>query len=203
MKSGLISGLFLSVVPAVVRAATLHAGEDQSPSAEAYARLIVESCKSQSPDGPGREYWGSVAEPIELAFLARSRFAELRRWKESQGKLGPEREAITFIALAANATPEEAIGVHLPIMPILEKWYEPGDPIHHSILLPYVQEYWVKSFARMRFRFDRPTVVESLLPEALQAPEDQRVRAVLKAILSGLRGRPPEALASWLNGKST
>ena len=157
----------------------------------------------QSPDRSRREYWDSLAAPIELAFLERARFADLLRWKESQGKLESEREAIVFIALAANATPEEAIAVHLPIMPILEKWYEPGGPVHHSILLPYVQEYWIKSFARMRFLFARPTVVESLLPEALQVPEDQRVRAVLKAILSGLRGRPPEALAAWLNGNPT
>ena len=55
----------------------------------------------------------------------------------------------------------------------------------------------------MRFRFSRPMVVETLLPEALKVPEDVRVRAVLKAILSGLRGRPPAALALWLNGTAT
>jgi hypothetical protein len=192
--------VIMAVVPAVLRAATVFANDEHDSSAESYARLIVETCRRQAEDGPGRAYWDSVAEPIKLAFLERRQHAEILRWRDARINLQTEPDTITFITLAANATPEEAIAVHVPIMPILEKLYKPGDPVHRLILLPYVEKYWAEKFARMRVRFPRPILVESLLPEALQAPEHVRVRSILRTILSGLRARPPEELASWLSG---
>ena len=111
-----------------------------------------------------------------MAFIDRKRQPEILRWKGTLGKVMPEREALIFLAMAANATGEEAITVLLPILQHLERWYPPRSEVHRSLLVPYVEGYWTTCFERMRFRFRSPHLVALLLEEACKEPEERRIR---------------------------
>ena len=68
--------------------------------------------------------------------------------------------------------------------------------------MPFVVSYWTYKFEQQRFLFGRPMVVESQLPKAIAAPEEERVVAVLKAIHSGFTfaGPMPDEVRRWLFG---
>ena len=71
-----------------------------------------------------------------MAFIERERQPEILAWKATLGKVMPEREALIFLAMAANATAEEANTVLLPILMHLERWYPPRSEVHRTLLVP-------------------------------------------------------------------
>ncbi len=73
---------------------------------------------------------------------------------------------------------------------------------HRRILVPFVSSYWNAMFRRMRFRFQFPNLVETALAEAEVAPANERVKAIMRAILLGFRVRLPSEIRLWLDSRS-
>ena len=182
------STALMGVIPTVLYLATLHVEEASRARADEVAKELIAGCRAlcSPPDHPA--YWEQIVQPIEMAFMQDVRQPEILRWKGTLCNVVPEREALVFLAMAANATAEEAITVLLPILKPIEAWYPPRSEIHRALLVPYVEKYWMTCFAQMRFRFRSPQMVEMLLADACKEPEEKRIRAILRAVLNGFWG---------------
>jgi hypothetical protein len=90
----------------------------------------------------------------------------------------------------------------LSFMPRLCGCFSPGTAVHRELIVPFVVGYWTHAFEQRRFLFGKAMVVESQLPPAVAAPEDERVVAVMRAIHSGFTfsGPMPDEVRTWLFG---
>jgi len=106
------------------------------------------------------------------------------------------------LARSANATPTEAVVAMLGVMPHLYACFPPQTAIHQELLMPFVVSYWTNKFEHQRFDFNRPMLLESQLPAAVTAPEEERVVAVFRALYPAFRfsGPVPEVIQHWLYG---
>jgi hypothetical protein len=191
--------MLLGVVPAVIHIATLDTDDETTADAKSSACELVAICRSIPSTSARPAYWEEIAWAIEMAFVDRRRYPDILLWKKTLGQLLPEQELVVFLAMAANATAEEAITVLAPILMELERLYPPRTEVHRTLLLPYVERYWSSSFKRMRFRFRSPDQVSEYLEGAYKESEEMRIRAIIKAVSSGFRVAPSEKLDSWLN----
>jgi hypothetical protein len=98
-------------------------------------------------------------------------------------------------------TAEEALSLHLAILPTLATYLDRPFGAYRRILVPFVSTYWIAMFTRMRFRFRNPSLVEEALAAAMVTPTDRRVEAVMRAILIGIPARLPAETRAWLDAR--
>jgi hypothetical protein len=147
--------------------------------------------------------WTLMAEIIERAYLQGSSPAQLADWDRSLP--GEKLDSFKFtlrLATCANANPTSAATTMLSFLPRLCGCFPSDTAVHRELLMPYVVEYWTYKFEQDRILFGRAMVVESQLPLAVAAPEDQRVVAVMRAIHAGfnISGPMPDEVQRWLFG---
>jgi hypothetical protein len=103
------------------------------------------------------------------------------------------------LGAALHGRVEEALMAQLCVMEVLFAWMPPSWGSHRRLLLPYVEQFWGDRIARQRFSFRGPSAVEAALVQAKSVPQDQRVRAILRAVRVGVRVSAPEQTSAWLN----
>ncbi len=196
-------GMILGLAPCVLAVATLAIRADTQAVAREHAAQLATACRAVAPESFAPARWELMAELVERAYVRGSSSREMADWGKSlPGDKLESFNLLVRLAACADATPVNAAAAMLSLMPWLCKDFPPGTAIHREVLMPFVESYWTHKFEQQRFLFDRPMVVESLLPAAVAAPEHERVVAVMRAIHAGFtfNGPMPEEVRNWLCG---
>jgi hypothetical protein len=187
------------VLPAVL--SLLRLAIDASNEAEEEGKRLAAACRSMEAEAPDAAFWQDLAAVIEAAFVRKANYQALRQM------VGDERQHVTIriigrLCAGHVGSPEEALAEHLALMPHLLRAHGPRTAVHHRLLLPYVQQYWTHRAESQGWLFSNPDLVRNHLASACTLPEEQRIQAILRAVLLGVRIRdiPPE-IKEWLVAK--
>jgi len=196
-------GIMMGLIPCVFSVATLAVRAETQATASAEAEQLVAACRATGAESVAPERWELMAELVERAYVRGQSPTEIALWCNTV----PEPHSESFMVLAplarsANATPTEAVVAMLGVMPHLYACFPPQTAIHQELLMPFVVSYWTNKFEHQRFDFNRPMLLESQLPAAVTAPEEERVVAVFRALYPAFRfsGPVPEVIQHWLYG---
>jgi hypothetical protein len=168
---------------------------------------IVAMCRELALDQWGdRELWNTAAEFFALSSVentnASSVVAVIERIKGDS-----EREValriLGYILCSWHASPGEAIGFHLGMSETLLRWFSPGEAVYRLVLMPFIECYWRYTAEQRRFALRGPDIVISALDSASQAPERERVYAVLSAAAGGFRVRGASEVLQKLRAASS
>jgi hypothetical protein len=106
-------------------------------------------------------------------------------------------------SIRADRSLTEAFGDHIAIGKFAcERLGHPNGLLRNTVAV-FVWKFWIGALSRQPFRFVAPTHVRAELEAALDAPVDERVQAILRAVAFGLRidfARSSSA-SEWLYGK--
>jgi hypothetical protein len=196
-------GMIIALIPCVLHVATRTIGQDFGETASEEATRLVEACHNMAADSPSAPDWMSMAELIERAYVLGQSATQLSEWSKSLTRSLPGTfHVIARIATTANASPIESLTAMLSVMPRLCTYYPPGTPVYKELLAPFIVAYWKDKFERERFLFGQAMVLDTLLPQAIAAPEDERVVSVFRALHAAFRfsGPLPEEVRHWLFG---
>ena len=196
-------GMIVGMVPSAISVATLAIRTDTRPTAREHAEQLASACRTIAPGSFVPERWTLMAEIIERAYLQGCSSAQLADWAQSlPGEKLDSFNLTVRLAACADATPTDAAAAMLSFLPRLCGCFPPGTAIYRELLAPFVVAYWTYKFDEQRFLFGRAMVVESQLPAAIAAPEDERVVAVMRAIHAGFTfsGPMPDEVRRWLYG---
>jgi hypothetical protein len=191
----------MGLMPSVLLVARIAAEGNQEQAREK-ARSLAAACREIAPTSAYPELWSLAADSVERAYADGHPHYQMLELRKMFPKPKPiSLDAIGLLAATAEATPEQAIGCMLGIMPTLCSWYRPNSPAFREILLPFVETYWTAALRDRKFLFSYGATVEGQLPQARLAPERERVASVLRAVRAGFRFRealPPE-IQRWLH----
>jgi len=196
-------GMIVGMVPSALSVAMLAIRAETRPAAREHAEQLASACRAIAPASFVPERWTLMAEIIELAYLQGWSSAQLANWGRSlTGEKHDSFNLTMHLATCADAAPIDAAAAMLSFMPRLCGCFPPGTAVHRELLMPFVVAYWTYKFEQQRFLFGRAMVVESQLPLAVAAPDDERVVAVMRAIHAGFTfsGPLPDEVRRWLYG---
>jgi hypothetical protein len=196
-------GMIIGLVPSVVAVATLAIRSETRLAARENAERLTAACRAVGPTSFAPDQWALLGDVIERAYVQDWSSEQLAEWDSSFP--GERRDSFSLairLAACADATPINAAVAMLALLPRLCGCFPPGTAVHRELIIPFVVGYWTHAFEQRRFLFGRAMVVESQLPLAVAAPEDERVVAVMRAIHSGFTfsGPMPDEVRKWLFG---
>lgn len=192
----------LGLLPAVVRLGELAI--ERPDSAKETAREIVSICRQIGGGAADPAFWASLAGIVEHALLEPIGVRAYRAMTEEIDTTVygiPKMIAMLLLSIQPGVTAEEALMLHLSIMPGLEQCLDRPFSAYRRILVPFFTSYWTATFRRMRFRFRYPDLVEEAIIEAATSPTEQRIGAVARAVLIGIPLRLPPETGKWLDQK--
>jgi hypothetical protein len=197
-------GMIIGLIPCVLSLATRFArGEEQSVLRE-QAEQLAAACRAVGAGSLSPERWELMAEMIERAYVRGDSLSQMMEWGRAiEAGQGDCFRILVRLVSCAGASPTDAAAAMLSFMPRLFGCMPPGTVAHRVLLVPFVATYWTQKFARQRFLFGRAMVVEAQLPQALAAPEGQRVVAIFRVLHSAFHfvGEMPEETRRWLFGQ--
>jgi hypothetical protein len=196
-------GIIAGLIPCVLSVATRAVRAETQGTVKAEAEQLVEACRDIGAGSAAPDRWALLAELVQRAYVLDHSASQMSEWRKTVP--GPQSESFTVLgrlAESANATPTEAVVAMLAVMPHLCGCFPPHTAIHQELLVPFVVSYWAYKFEHQRFDFNRPAILESQLPEAFAATEEERVVAVFRALHLAFRfsGPMPEEIRHWLYG---
>ena len=196
-------GMIVGMVPSALSVATLAIRTETQPTAREHAEQLASACRAIAPDSFVPVRWTLMAEIIERAYLQGWSSAQLAEWDQSlTGEKLDSFNLTMRLAACADATPINAAVAMLAFLPRLCGCFPPGTAVHRELIMPFVVAYWTYKFQHQRILFGKAMVVESQLPLAVVAPEDDRVVAVMQAVHAGFTfsGPMPDEVRRWLFG---
>lgn len=196
-------GMIVGMVPSALSVATLAISTETLLAAREHAEQLASACRAFAPGSFAPERWTLMAEIIERAYLQGWSSAQLDEWDKSlTGEKLDSFNLTMRLAACANATPVDAAVAMLAFLPRLCGCFPPGTAVHRELIMPFVVAYWTYRFQHERFLFGRAMVVESQLPSAVAAPEEERVVAVMRVMHAGFvfSGPMPDEVRRWLYG---
>ena len=93
--------------------------------------------------------------------------------------------------------------MHLVAAQQLLAWFPSDSTVYRRFVLPFFEDFWRVHFADARFLFRAPAAVDEALAAARQLPDQDRLRAILRAVHIGVRVRGVERQLSWLSSGDT
>lgn len=72
-------------------------------------------------------------------------------------------------------------------------------PQYERIILPFFQDFWLRTFARSRAVFLMPSLIAQEIEVALLLPVEQRGQALMRTICDGLGLKPDDGIKEWFN----
>jgi hypothetical protein len=196
-------GIMVGLIPCVLSVATQAVRAEKQVTAKVEAEQLVAACREVAGTSAAADRWTLTADLVERAYVLGQSATELAEWSSTVPE--PQSEGfkvLARLAASANATPTEGAVAQFAVMPHLCGCFPPETAIHRELLVPFVVAYWTDKFEHQRFDFNRPVLLETQLPTACAAPEEQRVVAVFRALHSAFRfsGPMPEEIRHWLYG---
>ena len=101
-------------------------------------------------------------------------------------------------ALQDDINVRTACKLHLAVMPFVATVMKASRSAYRRIAAPFVREYWFQAFAKARFEFSAPRIVEHELMAAVKVVEEKQPAAVLLAVSNGLGIIPKPSAREWL-----
>jgi hypothetical protein len=195
-------GMYIGLIPCLLLVATRAAKVDARATAREEAERLIVACRTVGVKSFAPERWEQMADLIERAYILGHSSNQIVEWTNScTASMSEGFNILVRLAASADATPTEAVLSMLPIMPRLCACWPPKSAGYKDLLMPFVVTYWTYMFEHRRFQFGRAMVVERQLPQAIAAPEEQRVVAVFRAIHAGFSfGQLPQDVRNWLFG---
>jgi hypothetical protein len=190
------------LLPAVVRLCELAI--ERPDEARTTAREIVAVCRQIGGGAADPAFWALLAEFVAKALLEPIGVRAYRAMLEeidTSATSTPRMIAMLLLSVQPGVTAEEALRLHLSILPALEQYLDRPFSAYRRILVPFFTSYWTAMFRRMRFRFRSPDLVEHALTAAAASSTDQRIGAVTRAVLIGIPVRMPPETRDWLEAK--
>jgi hypothetical protein len=83
-------------------------------------------------------------------------------------------------------------------MPFVQTVMQGPRSAYRQIAVPFIREYWSNAFAKTRFEFSMPRIVEQELTAAYQVIDEKQPQAILRVVSNGLGIRPSEREHEWL-----
>lgn len=196
-------GIMIGLIPCVLCIATRAVRAETQATARAEAEQLVTACRETAATSAAPDRWTLMADLVERAYVLDYSASQMAEWSNTVAE--PQSESfkvLARLAASANATPTEGVVAMLAVIPHLCGCFPPQTAIHEELLMPFVVSYWAYKFEHQRFDFNHPTLLESQLPAAFAAPEEERVVAVFRALHSAFRfsGPMPDEVRHWLFG---
>ncbi|MHB9022915.1 MAG: hypothetical protein ACYC7E_01885 [Armatimonadota bacterium] len=168
-----------------------HAGEEANAAALA--------CLAMAEHSTDSELWNQLSSFLQLAFAdgTDARVMLQRSSDPSQSKV-PALLLNLVVSILPGLQIEEYLAALLSSMEYLLHFYSENTTIYRSIVLLFIQEYWLLKVRDNRFMLRNPNEVEAALQRAIQGPLNIKVRAIFRAVIGGLNVRIGDKLSDWL-----
>lgn len=188
----------LAVLPAVCRVGSLFLADNEHGIAE--SKLLASACRQVSIMAADSDLWTAIAQTLEQVFRDRASVKELMALRAANADNSRRVVAIiAYLGASLHGTPDVAFDLQMAVMEILFGWFPPTSTIHHRLLLPFIEHFWVTRFAQRRFSFRNLSMVEEELNQARHSSPQHRLKAILRAIRSGVVSQSDSSAMSWLN----
>jgi tetratricopeptide (TPR) repeat protein len=191
------------LIPAVVRLCKLAIEKPQETGLA--AREIVLVCRQIGAGASDPLFWESLAEIIEKALIepiGAKAYRTMMEELDTSVTTTPKMIAMLLFSVQPGLPAEEALDLHLSILPALTQHLDRPFSAYRRLLVPFIAAYWNTMFRRMRFRFCTPDLVQQALSAADSVSADHRIEAVIRAILIGIPLDLPPRTRAWLDTKS-
>src|SRR5262249_52809896 len=135
------------LIPAVVRLCELAI--ETPGEARTTAREIVAVCRQIGGGAADPAFWASLAEVVEKALLEPIGVRAYRAMTEeidTTVTATPKMIAMLLLSIQPGVTAEEALRLHLSIMPALEQYLDRPFSAYRRILVPFFTSYWTAMF---------------------------------------------------------
>lgn len=176
-RFAVISGL----LPAAMALARLSLTD--TPAAAATAKRVAGLCRELAVDEYGDKIlWQTVAELFELAAGANrnpSPIISHIRTIQGNGEREISLRILGHVLATAHASPEEALSYQLAMIETLVRWYSNREGVQKLVLVPYIESFWRHAIHNCRFAFRAPNLAVAEIESALNAPESERIYALL------------------------
>jgi len=177
--------------------------EDQARAAHLGGKM-ASFCRRTMETASDRALWQNAAELFELIFAYASPAKDIVQ----RGNACAPNESLRAIAYIGASIQQDvpldrAFRLHVAAIGyLLDNCFQSAFQVFRPLLLtPFVCSYWSNVFARTRFRFSTPQMVEKELNAAIQEPEPRRIRRVLEVVALGLTATLKPGEADWLQTK--
>ncbi len=167
-------------MPALLRVATISI--EDSVRALDEAQQLGSLCRQMSHGSVEPKYWDGAAKIYEAVGDSEDTQAILKLAHTFDADTWQELRVMGYLAVSVTGDLEAAYNTQLASMQVLLSWYPGNSSTYAKVLLPFIEQYWGKSFRTQRFGFRSPSVVEPSLQQAQDAAPELRVRVILKAL---------------------
>ena len=145
------------LIPAVVRLCELAI--ERPDEATSTAREVVSVCRQIGGGAADPVFWASLAEIVEKALVQPIGARNYRRMTEGidvSVSNTPKMIAMLLLSVQPGVIAEEALALHLSILPTLEQYLDRPFSAYRRILVPFITSYWTAMFQGMQLRFRYP-----------------------------------------------
>jgi len=146
-------------------------------------------------------FWDEAAKIYEAVGDSEDTQAILELAHTFDADTWQELRVMGYLAVSVTGSLEAAYNTQLASMQMLLSWYPSNSSTYAKVLLPFIEQYWVKSFQTQKFGFRSPSVVEPALQQAQDAAPELRVRMILKALRPAFHIRGLSEAEAWLNAE--
>jgi hypothetical protein len=187
------------ILPVAIRICSIAL--DRPEASRASAEEIVSICRQIAAGASDPDLWSNIAGLFEKGFVQPVPADELKGIADTLPTTATTLRALAllFASMQPDIISENALTLHLSVLPCLVQTLDRPFAAHRLILVPFVSAYWNAMLRKERFRFRLPNLVQSALSVAATSPPGERIQAVVRAILIGIPLKLPPEIRSWLD----
>lgn len=187
-------------IPALLRIAVVAITDRDT--ANGAARLLASLCRQTSQSAGESRYWTGAAEIYEALYSDKGIKDILDLAHSFDATTQQELRVMGYLAVSMSSNIEAAFCTQLASIEVLLSWYPIDSATYSKVLLSFIETYWTKAFARERFSFRSPSLVETEIQQALGQKPQERVRAILRAVRPAFRVKGLPDAEAWLKAAS-
>lgn len=197
MMSGILP-LFLSVAHAMEEGYA-----ESEPMATNLIGLLERNAQELHEESERDGLWTAAAALCRAVFLEHHRALDLiERTKELDRHAGYAWKtlcALSYLGASVDkyAIPALRVSLHMAIAEFVCAGTSRIPELYSSVVVPWFETYWLRTFERMRFRFQTPKLVEMDLRAARDSDPSVRVQRILRSVAFGLNVALPERGREW------
>jgi hypothetical protein len=178
-------GIINGAIPAFFRIAFL-AFEDRLRAASD-SRSVAALCLQIAPNAEQPKVWQQAAKLFD-GFASSISDGESIRISDYADACR-EIQILSYFAGTFTQELQSVFTAHVIGLAHVDSWYSENLGVYTELVSPFINDFWRQAFAKRRFEFSNPRIVEQDLREIEQSPPKNAARSILKAVSASFSTR--------------
>ena len=161
-------------------------------------REFASVCRQVATSSVSQELWQSISEVLdELSREGASATSLIAMGNVHSAKSLEAATVLAYLGASVLGTPDQAFNAQIAVVEVALRQIPQQTTGYRLVVVPFFERIWTEILAHRRFSLRNPKSVARSLGEALAAPAERRVKAILNAVREGVRANGSLNLA-WL-----